>query len=112
MNKKSKQILFLFLIMFLSIAFNKNRIIEGFQNDSIVDILNNMYKQQGVVFRALERCSNFYVDESSANECLRKEIEGPHGGDETILNASTTWLNSKMEAHFYSDIYLYMFVLF
>ena len=111
MNKTQRGLLFLILIFIFSLIIKKNPLREAFNicnsNNSIINQLNSMYKSdKGIGFRALERCSAFYTNDEAANECLRKEIEGPHGGDESIINASTTWLNYKMkEAHFYSDIY-------
>ena len=107
MNKKTKQIIFLSLILLFSIAFYKSSFREPMSNKSeILTRLTTMYgSEKGLGFRALERCNGYYSNDANKDECLRKEIEGPHGGDETILNASTTWLNCRMkEAHFYSDI--------
>ena len=110
MNKIIKQILFLVLILIISITFVRTPLFEGFRSipseSEAISKLTNMYNTDtGLGFRLLERCSTFYVDKQSETECIRKEIEGPHGGDETILNASVTWLNHNMvEAHFYSDI--------
>ena len=110
MNKKTNQILFLSLLLLFSIVIFIKPIRESMTNNStdsdIVNKLNTMYSsEKGVGFRALERCNGYYSSDANKDECLRKEIEGPHGGDESILNASTTWLNCRMkEAHFYSDI--------
>ena len=106
MNKKTKKILFLSLLLLLSIVFYKTSYRESMANNDIISRLTELYSSdKGLGFRALERCNGYYINEANKDECLRKEIEGPHGGDETILNASNTWLNCRMkEAHFYSDI--------
>lgn len=96
-------IISILVLLFSSYCIEPFSNAEKISSDEMVTKLNNMYNSEtGVVFRALERCNNFYQDEES---CIKKEIDGPHGGDPSIESASSTWLRHDMiEAHFYSDI--------
>ena len=102
----------LLIIVSILLLYLSSHSIESFSDaensctNDMVSLLNDMYKSDvGVVFRALERCNEFYDNEESKQYCIEKEIDGPHGGDPSIESASTTWLRDDMiEAHFYSDI--------
>ena len=77
---------------------------QKFKSD-ITDNISMIYKEQGLLFRGLENCSDGITD-----SCIEKEIDGPHESVPNVLKnqGATTFLkggDNHMNPIFYTDLH-------